>query len=334
MAAADTSPDAGRLLRTRGLRALVDGLVAVVLPSYLLARGSAPTQVGAVVTATLLGSAAVTLTIGLRGGRFDRVHLLQLMAVLMIGTGLAFGLVAAFGALLVVAARRHDQPVVGRRQRLPARSSRRCCPTPCRPPGAPTSSPATASWPRWPAPSARWPRACRAGWPTTPTSRSSTPSAASSSSTRWPGVVLLLAYRRLAPAPAGRWCRASTGAGSDARRADRAAALGPLQRRRLRRRLRRAVDPRALAVAPLRPLHRASPARCSSGAGSSRPARRSWRRGSRRASGSSARWCSPTCPPACCSSPPPSCPRPAWRWPACWPARSCRRWTCRPARAT
>ena len=104
MAASDTSPDAARLLRTRGLRALVDGLVAVVLPSYLLARGFSATQVGAIVTATLLGSAAVTLTIGLRGGRFDRVHLLQLMAVLMIVTGLAFGTVAAFGALLVVAA--------------------------------------------------------------------------------------------------------------------------------------------------------------------------------------------------------------------------------------
>jgi MFS family permease len=104
MAASDTSPDAARLLRTRGLRAFVDGLVAVVLPTYLLARGLTPTQVGAVITATLLGSAAVTLTIGLRGGRFDRVNLLQLMAVLMIATGIAFGMVAAFGALLVVAA--------------------------------------------------------------------------------------------------------------------------------------------------------------------------------------------------------------------------------------
>ena len=104
MAAADISADAGRLLRTRGLRALVDGLVAVVLPSFLLARGFSPSQVGAVITATLLGSAAVTLTIGLRGGRLDRVHLLQLMAVLMVVTGVAFGMVVTFGALLVVAA--------------------------------------------------------------------------------------------------------------------------------------------------------------------------------------------------------------------------------------
>jgi MFS family permease len=100
----DMSPDAPRLLRTRGLRALVDGLVAVVLPAYLLARGFNATEVGAIVTATLLGSAAVSLTIGLRGGRFDRIHLLQVMAGLMILTGLAFGMVATFGVLLVVAA--------------------------------------------------------------------------------------------------------------------------------------------------------------------------------------------------------------------------------------
>ncbi|MSO87510.1 MAG: MFS transporter [Acidimicrobiia bacterium] len=104
MAEASASGDTRRLLRTRGLRASMDGLVAVVLPVFLLARGFSPTQVGAVVTATLLGSAAITMTIGLRGGHLDRVHLLQLMCLLMVATGLAFGMVAAFGALLVVAA--------------------------------------------------------------------------------------------------------------------------------------------------------------------------------------------------------------------------------------
>jgi MFS family permease len=93
-----------RLLTTRGLRALVDGTVATVLPAYLLARGLTPTQVGAVITATLLGSAAVTLTIGLRAGRVDRRQLLRLMSVLMIATGLLFGTVTTFAALLVVAA--------------------------------------------------------------------------------------------------------------------------------------------------------------------------------------------------------------------------------------
>lgn len=97
-------PDAARLLRTRGLRALADGVVSVVLPGYLLARGLSPTQVGAVITATLLGSAAVTLTLGLRGGRIDRRRLLGLLSLVMVATGVAFGMVSTFGALLVVAA--------------------------------------------------------------------------------------------------------------------------------------------------------------------------------------------------------------------------------------
>ena len=104
MAADPLRADAARLLRTRGLRALVDGLVAVVLPTFLLARGCSPSQVGAVITATLLGSAALTLTIGVRGGRIDRGRLLQALALVMVATGIAFGMVAAFPALLVVAA--------------------------------------------------------------------------------------------------------------------------------------------------------------------------------------------------------------------------------------
>lgn len=95
--------DASRLLTTRAVRALVDGAVATVLPAYLLARGLRPSQVGAVITATLLGSAVVTLAVGLRGGRLDRVRLLQLIAVAMVITGIAFGSSGSFVVLLVVA---------------------------------------------------------------------------------------------------------------------------------------------------------------------------------------------------------------------------------------
>jgi MFS family permease len=100
----DRNGDAARLLTTRGLRALVDGAVATVLPAYLLARGLRPSEVGAVITATLLGSAAVTLAIGLRGNHLDRVRLLRLVALVMVATGLAFGVAASFVVLLVVAA--------------------------------------------------------------------------------------------------------------------------------------------------------------------------------------------------------------------------------------
>jgi MFS family permease len=96
--------DSRRLLATRGVRALVDGTVATVLPAYLIARGLGPTEVGAVVTATLLGSAVVTLLLGLRGGHLDRVRLLQVVALLMIATGVAFGVAASFAVLVVIAA--------------------------------------------------------------------------------------------------------------------------------------------------------------------------------------------------------------------------------------
>ncbi|MET0903960.1 MAG: MFS transporter [Acidimicrobiales bacterium] len=96
--------DSRRLLATRGVRALVDGTVATVLPAYLIARGLGPTEVGAVVTATLLGSAVVTLLLGLRGGHLDRVRLLRVVALVMVATGLAFGLATSFAVLIVIAA--------------------------------------------------------------------------------------------------------------------------------------------------------------------------------------------------------------------------------------
>jgi MFS family permease len=102
--AAAANEDSHRLIATRGVRALVDGTVATVLPAYLLARGLGPTQVGAVVTATLLGSAVVTLLLGLRGGHLDGVRLLRAVALVMVATGIAFGLAASFAVLVVVAA--------------------------------------------------------------------------------------------------------------------------------------------------------------------------------------------------------------------------------------
>ena len=95
--------DSRRLLATRGVRALVDGMVATVLPAYLIARGLGPTEVGAVITATLLGSAVVTLLLGLRGGHLDRIRVLRVVALLMIATGVAFGLAASFVVLVVIA---------------------------------------------------------------------------------------------------------------------------------------------------------------------------------------------------------------------------------------
>ena len=95
--------DAGVLFGTRALRALVDGLVSVILPAYLVLLGLDPLQVGIVVTGTLLGSAALTLLVGLRGYRLSRLRLLRAVAALMVATGIGFGVVSTFWGLLVVA---------------------------------------------------------------------------------------------------------------------------------------------------------------------------------------------------------------------------------------
>ena len=43
------------LIATRGIRGFVDGIVFVMLPAYLLALGFSGVQIGAVITASLLG---------------------------------------------------------------------------------------------------------------------------------------------------------------------------------------------------------------------------------------------------------------------------------------
>jgi MFS family permease len=100
---ASAPADARRLLVTRGLRGLADGVVSVTLASYLGLLGLSPGRIGAVVTATLLGSAALTLAVGLLGDRLDRRRLLLAATLLMAATGLGFAGVTAFWPLMVVA---------------------------------------------------------------------------------------------------------------------------------------------------------------------------------------------------------------------------------------
>jgi MFS family permease len=98
-----TTSDARRLLFARGLRAFGDGFVSVLLPVYLLGLGFDEFQIGAVATATLLGSAALTLLVGLVAHRFHVRPLLLSASVLMAATGVAFVLVQDFWPLLLVA---------------------------------------------------------------------------------------------------------------------------------------------------------------------------------------------------------------------------------------
>ncbi|TIQ37511.1 MAG: MFS transporter, partial [Mesorhizobium sp.] len=52
------------LFAARALRDMGDGFVAVLLPVYLLALGFTPLQVGIIATASLLGSALLTIAVG------------------------------------------------------------------------------------------------------------------------------------------------------------------------------------------------------------------------------------------------------------------------------
>ena len=91
------------LLVARSLRAFADGVVALVLPAYLLAIGLGTFEVGVLSTATLLGSALATLALGAWGHRFAGASLLRAAALLMLATGVAFAGFASFWPLLVVA---------------------------------------------------------------------------------------------------------------------------------------------------------------------------------------------------------------------------------------
>jgi len=91
------------LLQARALRAVADGYMAVLLPSYLLALGLGTLQVGIVSTATLLGSALATLAVGAWGHRAAPNRLLRAAAWLMAATGLALAGLSSFWPLLLVA---------------------------------------------------------------------------------------------------------------------------------------------------------------------------------------------------------------------------------------
>jgi MFS family permease len=101
--AAQSRSPATYIYAARALRDFGDGFVAVLLPVYLTAMGLGPFEVGVAATLALLGSALMTLGIGLIGGRVDQRRLLMAACGLMIATGLAFALSSTYAFVLLVA---------------------------------------------------------------------------------------------------------------------------------------------------------------------------------------------------------------------------------------
>lgn len=98
-----TSGAVRRIYVGRAIRGLADGFVSVLLAQYLVGLGFSPVEVGAIVTGTLLGSAAMTLLFGLRAHRVNLRTLLLAASGIMAMTGIGFASVVWFWPLLLVA---------------------------------------------------------------------------------------------------------------------------------------------------------------------------------------------------------------------------------------
>ena len=247
------APEAGILLAARGVRAFGDGLVSLVLPAWLLTLGYGPWETGILASATLAGSALLTLGVGLFAHRGSGRALLIVAGATMALTGLGFAVLHGFWPLLVVAFVGTLNPSSGDVSVfLPLEHARLATRVPRARPHARCSR-ATASSARSARRSARCAPAC-------PTWLARLPGVAELDGA--PGgfpplrrarrLASLLLYRRL-PRPRPRRL---------ARRRRRARAVAPhrprarraVQPRRLRRRLRRAIAARAVAVRAVRPV--------------------------------------------------------------------------------
>ena len=78
-----------RLYVARGLRGFGDGFAIIILPAYMTMLGYDPAAIGIVATASLLGTALLTLSVGMIAPRYDLRALMLFGAGLMAATGIA-----------------------------------------------------------------------------------------------------------------------------------------------------------------------------------------------------------------------------------------------------
>jgi MFS family permease len=98
-----TPSDIRCLYAARALRGLGDGFAIIILPVYLSAVGFSPQQIGIVASASLLGTAALTLLTGFVAPRFELRSLFLAGAALMVFTGLVFPAAETFAFALLIA---------------------------------------------------------------------------------------------------------------------------------------------------------------------------------------------------------------------------------------
>jgi len=94
---------ARRVVAVRALRGFADGFVSVLLADHLLELGFSALRVGVIVTATLVGSAILTLAVGMAGHRVATRSVLLAATALMFATGLGFAWLTSFTALVALA---------------------------------------------------------------------------------------------------------------------------------------------------------------------------------------------------------------------------------------
>ena len=95
--------DARLILTMRGLRSLDYGMLAVLLGVALSSEGFSPVAIGILITVSLAGDMVGTYVIGITADSWGRRRTLALLALLMAGTGVIFGLTTFYPLLLVAA---------------------------------------------------------------------------------------------------------------------------------------------------------------------------------------------------------------------------------------
>ncbi len=95
--------DAQLIIAMRGLRSFAYGLLAVLLGVALSSAGFSPAAIGVLITVSLIGDLFGTYLIGLVADSFGRRRTLMVLALLMAGTGAAFGLTHVYLVLCLSA---------------------------------------------------------------------------------------------------------------------------------------------------------------------------------------------------------------------------------------